>query len=63
MFPADASIYVDGVFRGTGQDLRRLNLPAGRHRVEVVRPGYRTFERDVEVRAGETEEVDIALDR
>jgi hypothetical protein len=59
--PADASIYVDGMFRGTGQDLRRLSLPAGRHRLEVVRPGYRTLERDVEVQAGETEQVDVNL--
>jgi hypothetical protein len=61
--PADASIYVDGMFRGTGQDLRRLTLPAGRHRLEVVRPGYRTVERDVEVQAGEDEEVDVELPR
>lgn len=61
--PADASIYVDGMFRGTGQDLRRLNLPPGRHRLEVVRPGYRTLERDVEVRAGETEQVDVELQK
>ena len=61
--PADASIYVDGMFRGTGQDLRRLNLPPGRHRLEVVRPGYRTLERDVEVQAGETEQVQLELPR
>jgi PEGA domain len=61
--PSDASIYVDGVFRGTGQDLRKVTLPEGTHRLEVVRPGYRTLERDVEVTAGETEEVDIDLPR
>lgn len=61
--PSDASIYVDGMFRGTGQDLRRLTLPAGRHRLEVVRPGYRTLERDVEVQAGESEDVEVELPR
>jgi hypothetical protein len=61
--PVDASIYVDGMFRGTGQDLRRLNLPPGRHRIEVVRPGYRTLERDVEVQSGETEQVQLDLPR
>jgi hypothetical protein len=61
--PSDASIYVDGVFRGTGQDLRKVTLPEGRHRLEVVRPGYRTLERDVEVTAGETEEIDVDLPR
>jgi hypothetical protein len=29
----------------------------------VVRPGYRTLERDVEVTAGETEEIDVDLPR
>ena len=61
--PADASVYVDGVFRGTGRDLRQLRLPAGRHRIEVVRPGYRTIERDVEVAPGQTLDVGIDLDR
>jgi PEGA domain len=61
--PADASIYVDGVFRGTGSDLRKVTLPEGRHRFEVVRPGYRTLERDVDVTAGEIEEVDVDLPR
>jgi hypothetical protein len=61
--PADASIYVDGVFRGTGRELRQLRLPAGRHRIEVVRPGYRTVERDVELAPGQTLDVGIGLDR
>ena len=61
--PADASVYVDGVFRGTGRDLRQLRLPAGRHRIEVVRPGYRTIERDVELAPGQTLDLGIDLDR
>ena len=61
--PEDASIYVDGVFRGTGLDLRKVTLPEGRHRLEVVRPGYRTLERDLDVTAGEVEEVDVDLPR
>jgi hypothetical protein len=61
--PGDASVYVDGAFRGTARDLRQLRLVAGRHRIEVVRPGYRTVERDVEVRRGQTLDVDIDLDR
>jgi hypothetical protein len=60
--PGDASVYVDGAFRGTGR-LRTLRLPAGTHRVEVVRPGYRTVEREVEVRPGRTAELSIDLDR
>jgi hypothetical protein len=61
--PADASVYVDGAFRGTGRELRQLRLTPGRHRVEVVRPGYRTVEREVEVRRGEAQDVEIDLDR
>jgi len=59
--PADASVYVDGAFRGTGREAASLPLPAGRHRVEVVRPGFRTEERDVEVTAGETTEATFEL--
>lgn len=61
--PDDASVYVDGAFRGAGSQARSLELAAGRHRVEVVRPGFRTFDRDVEVRAGEPTEIEVDLER
>ena len=61
--PEDASIYVDGAFHGTGGAASAVALPPGRHRIEVVRPGYRTVERDVDVAAGETAEVDVELER
>ena len=61
--PGDASIYVDGAFRGTARELDRLHLSPGRHHIEMVRPGYRTMERDVDVRPGETSEVRADLDR
>ena len=61
--PADASVYVDGAFRGSGREASLLQLPAGRHRVEVVRPGFRTIERDVEITAGDTTDLAIDLDR
>jgi hypothetical protein len=61
--PGDASIYLDGAFRGTARDLDRLRLSPGRHHIEMVRPGYRTVERDVEIRPGETSEVRADLDR
>ena len=38
--PADASVYIDGAFRGTAREAASIKLPAGRHRVEIVRPGY-----------------------
>jgi hypothetical protein len=61
--PPDASVYVDGAFRGTAREAASLRLPAGRHRIEIVRPGYRTEEREVEVHAGETTQLDVDLER
>lgn len=61
--PEDASVYVDGAFRGTGREAALLRLPPGRHRVEVVRPGFRTAESQVEVRSGETTGLEVSLMR
>ena len=61
--PSDASVYVDGEFRGSGRRAETLRLAPGRHRLEVVRPGYRTVEREIEVRAGENSRVEIELGR
>ncbi len=61
--PRDASVYVDGEFRGAGREVRRLELPAGRHRIEIVRPGYRTAERDVEVKSGGSEDLEVHLEK
>ena len=61
--PRDASVYIDGEFRGAGRELRRLELPPGRHRIEIVRPGFRTLERDVEVKSGRSEDLEIRLER
>jgi len=61
--PSDASVYVDGELRGSGRRVETLRLAPGRHRIEVVRPGYRTVEREIEVRAGENSRVEIELGR
>ena len=41
--PNDASVYLDGRFIGTGEELSRLRsgliVDVGSHRLEVVRPG------------------------
>jgi hypothetical protein len=60
--PPDASIYVDGVFRGPARSVDGVLLFSGRHHIEIVRPGYRTEERDVEVRAGETTDLRAELE-
>jgi hypothetical protein len=60
--PADASIYVDDESRGSGREVRRLGLSVGRHRIDVVRPGYRPVTREVEVAPGEARTLDIELE-
>jgi hypothetical protein len=61
--PEGASIYVDGQFRGTARSLGRLELAAGPHRIEILHPGLRTFERDIELEAGESETLEVELSR
>ena len=60
--PGDASVYVDGEFYGKAAQLTRLELPTGRHRIEVVRPGYKTEETEVNV-LGEATRVVVKLSR
>lgn len=61
--PVDASIYIDGRFRGTGRQLDELLLPPGRHKLEVVRPGYRTHESEFEVDADKPTDLELSLDK
>jgi PEGA domain len=60
--PDDASVWIDGAFRGAARDLVRLTLRPGRHEVEIVRPGFRTAAREIEVHAG-TDSLRIELER
>jgi hypothetical protein len=59
--PADASVYVNGAFQGTGQTAGNLSLAPGAHRVEVVRPGHAPWVREIEVEAGERHVLVVAL--
>jgi hypothetical protein len=61
--PEDASVYVDGAFRGSAREASSLKLAPGRHRIEIVRPGFRTHDREVDVVPGEATELTIELDR
>lgn len=64
--PADASVYLDGRFVGTGVDLQRsrngLRLEPGEHRIAVVRPGHKAEEQQFTVAAGEEVELEFELD-
>ena len=61
--PDDASVYVDGAFRGSAAEASTLRLAPGRHRIEIVRPGYKTLEREVDIAPGETTGVKVELER
>jgi hypothetical protein len=61
--PEDASVYVDGAFRGSAREASSLKLAPGRHRIEIVRPGFRTEDREVDVVPGEATELTIELER
>jgi hypothetical protein len=64
--PDDASIYLDDRFIGKAADLESdggLAVAPGRHTVVVSRPGYRERRIDVNVSRGETENVEVRLER
>jgi hypothetical protein len=61
--PDDASVYVDDEFRGTARDARQLTLGVGRHRVELVRPGFAVERRDVEIVKGQRADLLVELQR
>ncbi|HSD65317.1 MAG TPA: PEGA domain-containing protein, partial [Vicinamibacteria bacterium] len=61
--PDDASVYVDGAFRGSAREASSLKVAPGRHRIEIVRPGFRTHEREVDVTPGDTTELTIELEK
>jgi hypothetical protein len=50
--PMDSQLTVNGAVYDA-QDAEELSVPAGRTRIKVVRPGFRTFFRDVVVAAGQ----------
>jgi hypothetical protein len=61
--PQDATVYVDGEFKGIGREAGNLELPEGRHRVEVVRPGFRTFTTEIDVTSNRPAQLTIELER
>ncbi|MGC8917214.1 MAG: PEGA domain-containing protein [Thermoanaerobaculum sp.] len=63
--PANAAVYLDGEFVGTGEELahmvRGLAVEPGVHRVEVLAPGYGAERREVTVEAGQELHVQVTL--
>ena len=64
--PVDASIYLDGRFLGSGQELVRLHsglmVSPGEHTLEVVRPGFDSEEILFSVESGEETTLRIELE-
>jgi hypothetical protein len=64
--PEDASVYLDGRFLGTGRELARLRsgliVDPGAHRIEVVRPGRASQQKNFSVSAGEEISLEIELE-
>jgi hypothetical protein len=63
--PGDADILIDGeLSRGPAGDERLVvQVLEGRHRVEIRKDGYVTFSGEVEVKAGDSQPVNVSLAR
>lgn len=65
--PDDAVIYLDGHFFGIASELAHvragISIEAGEHKIEVVRPGYRSASRTIDVTAGGQVDLDVSLER
>jgi len=48
-----SKVYVDGAYRGSAPELRRLELLAGRYRLRLTHEGYADVERTLEIRSGQ----------
>jgi hypothetical protein len=60
--PEDASIYVDGAFQGMARSTQTVDLVPGRHKLEIVRPGFKTIERELELGPADTPHVAVSLE-
>jgi hypothetical protein len=61
--PRDATVYIDGKFLGIARELGVLQLPAGHHRVDLARPGYRELTKEFDVEAGRKSELALSMER
>ena len=62
--PASADVTIDGEHWETSQAGQcAIQLAVGTHRIEVVTPGYERFSTEIQVRAGETTPLNVALSK
>ncbi len=58
---AGAAIYLDGKFTGEATSTTLRSVSPGNHLISIVKPGYRTFETEVEVELQSTIELRFSL--
>jgi len=61
--PRDATVYVDGKYLGIARELGALPLPAGHHRIELARPGYKELSQEFDVEAGRRTDLALSMER
>jgi len=65
--PEDAAVYLDGEYLGMAGELVRLHgaipVATGPHKLEIVRPGYASDARTIDVGGDAVAQVDVALER
>ena len=63
--PKRAAVFLDGSYVGHASELggrfHSLLVSPGKHKIKIELPGYRTFETDVDVLAGQKSEVKTEL--
>jgi hypothetical protein len=61
--PDDATVYIDDDFWGIAKESRLITLRAGRHSIELVRPGFQVIHRELDVVRGESTDLFVELQR
>ncbi len=64
--PSDSSIYVDGKFWGVAPEggvINNFNLPKGKHSIEVLKPGYKSVQKNIIVTGQKELKVIIKLEK
>ncbi len=63
--PPDAAVYLDGAYLGLGVEIARMHgslaVAAGTHQLEVVRPGYVSAKRTIDVPPSDVASADLTL--
>lgn len=67
VLPSDAAVYLDGHFLGTAGEIGQLSagmvVQPGDHVIELVRPGFETYRKEIVVPPGERTTIELELDR